>query len=67
MKKYEVTVQAVIRKTYTVEADNEDMAQLAAYDMFTVTPDEDEYYDQKVIDVYQSSVDDESRSNGPRS
>jgi hypothetical protein len=51
MKTYEVTVQAVIRKTYRVEADDMQKAQLQAYDMFTVEPDGDEYYDQKVIDI----------------
>jgi hypothetical protein len=51
MKTYEVTVEAVIRKTYSVKADDWEEATLQAYDMFTVEPDGDEYYDQQVIDI----------------
>ena len=64
--KYEVTVQAVIRKTYTVEADDVQKAQELAHEMFTVEPEGGEYYDQEIIDVCEASVDDDSRSNGPR-
>lgn len=66
MKAYEVTVQAVIRKTYRVEADDMQKAQEMAHEMFTVEPEGDEYYDQDIIDVCEASVDDDSRSNGPR-
>ena len=51
MKTYEVTVQAVIRKTYTVEADDMQKAQELAHEMFTVEPEGDEYYEQDIIDV----------------
>ena len=66
MNKYEVTVQAVIRKTYTVEADDMQKAQEMAHEMFTVEPEGDEYYDQGIIDVCEADVDDDRRSNGPR-
>lgn len=49
--KYQVTVQAVIRKTYAVEAADEYEAQNQANELFTVEPEGDEYYDQQVIDV----------------
>ena len=64
--RYAVTVQAVIRKTYEVEADDMQKAQEMANEMFTVEPDGDEYYDQQAIDVEEMEVSDESRSNGPR-
>lgn len=64
--KYQVTVEAVIRKTYEVEAEDEQKAQEMANEMFTVEPDGDEYYDQKAIDVEEMEVSDESRSYGPR-
>lgn len=51
MTKYRVTVQAVIRKTYEVEADDQQTAQEMANEMFTVEPDDDEYYSQDTIDV----------------
>jgi hypothetical protein len=66
MKTYEVTVQAIIRKTYTVEADDMQKAQEMAHEMFTVEPEDDECYEQDIVDVCEASVDDESRSNGPR-
>lgn len=49
--KYRVTVQAIIRKTYEVEADDQQAAQEMANAMFTVEPDDDEYYNQETIDV----------------
>lgn len=49
--KYQVTVQAVIRKTYAVEAADEYEAQNQANELFTVEPDDDEYYSQETIDV----------------
>ena len=51
MKKYQVTVQAIIRKTYEVEAVDEREAQSEANELFTVEPDGDEYYNQETIDV----------------
>lgn len=64
--KYRVTVEAVIRKTYEVEAEDLQKAQELANEMFTVEPDGDEYYDQQAIDVEEMEVSDESRSYGPR-
>ena len=49
MTKYQVTIEAVIRKTYEVEAEDMQKAQEMANEMFTVEPDGDEYYDQQVI------------------
>ena len=68
MKKFEVTVEAVIRKTYTVEAEDVQKAQEQAQEMFSVLnePGVDEHYDQQVLEVCEADVDDESRSNGPR-
>ena len=63
--KYRVTVEAVIRKTYEVEAEDLQKAQELANEMFTVEPDGDEYYDQQAIDVEEMEVSDESRSYGP--
>lgn len=51
MTRYQVTVEAVIRKTYEVEAVDESDAQNQANEMFTVEPEGDEYYGQEVIDV----------------
>jgi hypothetical protein len=51
MTKYQVTIEAVIRKTYEVEAEDMQKAQEMANEMFTVEPDGDEYYDQQAIDV----------------
>lgn len=63
--KYQVTVQAIIRKTYEVEAADEYEAQNKANELFTVEPDGDEYYNQETIDVEEMEVSDESRSYGP--
>ena len=49
--RYAVTIEAVIRKTYEVEADDMQKAQEMANEMFTVEPDGDEYYSQETIDV----------------
>lgn len=54
MKKYEVTIEAVIRKTYTVEAEDEQSAQEQAHEMFTVEPEGDEHYDQQVLEVCEA-------------
>jgi hypothetical protein len=51
MNKYRVTVEAVIRKTYEVEAEDEQAAQNQANEMFTTEPESDEYYGQQAIDV----------------
>lgn len=49
--KYQVTVEAVIRKTYEVEAEDSQKAQEMANEMFTVEPEGYECYDQQAIDV----------------
>lgn len=64
--KYRVTIEAVIRKTYEVEAEDTQQAQELANEMFTVEPEGGEYYNQQAIDVEEMEVSDESRSNGPR-
>jgi hypothetical protein len=51
MTKYQVTIEAVIRKTYEVEAEDMQKAQEMANEMFTVEPDGNEHYDQQAIDV----------------
>lgn len=53
MTKYQVTVEAIIRKTYVIKAKSSEKAQEMAQDMFTVEPehDYDEYYDQQVVDI----------------
>lgn len=49
--KYAITVQATIRKTYEIEADDSQKATEMAHEMFTVEPDGDEYYSQEAIDI----------------
>jgi alpha/beta superfamily hydrolase len=51
--KYEVTIQATITKTYTIDAPNEDEAIQAANDDFDVNTIEHTYenYEQDTIDV----------------
>ena len=51
MTKYQVTIEAVIRKTYEVEADTAQKAQEQAHGLFTVEPEGGEYYDQQAIDT----------------
>lgn len=53
MKTYSVTVEAVVRKTYTIEADSEDEAAELANEQFSVLPEDgiDEYYDQQVEEI----------------
>ena len=66
MTRYQVTVEAIIRKTYEIEAVGEYDAQNQANEMFTVEPEGGEYYGQQAIDVEEMEVSDESRSYGPR-
>lgn len=49
--KYAITVQATIRKTYEIEANDPDKAVEVAHEMFTVEPDGDEYYNQEAVDI----------------
>lgn len=63
--RYEVTIEAVIRKTYTVEAEDTGKAMEEAQGLFSVLPEGDEYYSQDVLKVCEADVSDESRSYGP--
>ena len=53
MATFEVTIEAVVRKTYTVNADDSYKAQEIAQEMFSVVnePGVDEYYSQEVIET----------------
>jgi hypothetical protein len=53
MRTFEVTIKAVIRKTYRVEAEDEQQAQQQAHEQFSVLnePGIDEHYSQDVIDI----------------
>ena len=48
LKTYDVTIVATVRKTYTVQAENEDDASTEAHEQFTLTNDDDipEKYEQ---------------------
>lgn len=50
--KYYVTIQATVRKTYEVEAEDKLEAQETATELFSVLEDgTPEYYNQEVIDI----------------
>jgi hypothetical protein len=50
--KYEVTIQARVVKTYTVEADNEDLAHELAHELFSVLNDDiPERYEEETLDI----------------
>jgi len=50
--KYEVTIQARVVKTYTVEADNEDVAYELAHELFSVLNDDiPERYEEETLDI----------------
>lgn len=52
IKKWNVTIEATVRKTLTVEGKNEEEAIENAYQYFSVTNDEiPEKYEENVIDV----------------
>jgi hypothetical protein len=52
MKTYEVTIKAIIVKTYTIEAESEAEALATANDVFSVENDEaPEHYEQDTVDV----------------
>jgi len=67
MKTYEVTIEAVIRKTYTVEAEDIQKAQEQAQEQFSVLnePGVDEHYSQDILEVCEAEVDYDSRSYEP--
>jgi len=50
--KYRVTVEAVVRKTFDIEAESSQEAQEEANEIFTVANDGgEEYYRQEAIDI----------------
>jgi hypothetical protein len=50
--KYEVTILARVTKTYTVEADDEDLAYELAHELFSVLNDDTpERYEEETIDI----------------
>ena len=52
MKKYEVTVRAIVTKTYVIEAESEAEATATAHDTFSVLEDgTDEDYDQDLLSI----------------
>lgn len=48
-KKYKVTIRAMITKTLSVKAENEDAADEIAHGLFTVENDGPEDYEQNTI------------------
>lgn len=50
MSKYRVTGEAIIRKTYEVEAEDEQGAMELANQDFTVQHEDGEHYSQQAID-----------------
>lgn len=51
MPRYQVTIKAVIRKTYEIEGVDQHDAQNKAQEQFTVEPEGDEHYTQEVLEV----------------
>jgi len=54
MKFYQVTVQAVVVKTFYIEAEDEIQAAYEANEMFTTGPDAVEKYDQEVVSIKEA-------------
>ena len=54
MKFYEVTVQAVVVRTFYIEAEDEIQAAYEANEMFTTGPDAVEKYDQEVVSIKEA-------------
>lgn len=57
MKTYKITIQAVIRKTYAIEAEDMNSAADAANECFNVNnePGVDEHYSQDILEICESS------------
>ena len=54
MKKYKVTIQARVVKSYTVEAENEDLAYELAHELFSVMNDDiPERYEEETLDILE--------------
>jgi hypothetical protein len=52
MKNFEVTIKAVITKTYNVQADDVDTAYELAHEKFSVLSDDTpEHYEQETVDI----------------
>lgn len=52
MKTYDVTIAARVTKTYRVSAEDAEQAHEAAWDIFSVVPDEaEEHYEQETLDI----------------
>ena len=51
MPKYLVTIQAIITKTYEVEAADEDQAVIEAHEQFNCSPEAPETYAQETVHV----------------
>lgn len=55
MKTYNVTIQATVTKTYTIEANSEETATEFANQCFSVLNEDgvEERYDQQIIDMVE--------------
>jgi hypothetical protein len=54
MPKFEVTIQARVIKTYTVEADDSEGAYNLAHEQFTTLCDDTpEHYEQETLDIIE--------------
>ena len=51
MPKYAVTIQAVVVKTYEVEAADQDEAEIEAQERFNVDPETGDSYEQETVDI----------------
>ncbi len=52
MKNFEVTIKAVITKTYNVQADDQDTAYELAHEKFSALSDDTpEHYEQETINI----------------
>lgn len=51
VRTYDVQIRATITKTVRVDAENEDAAVELAHQEFTLSPESEEHYDEKTLDV----------------
>lgn len=51
--RYKVTIEATVRKTYTIDADTEEEAAATAQDMFVVAEEDGipERYQQDIVEI----------------
>lgn len=60
MKSYDVTIQAIVTKTYRVTAESADKAVEIGHETFSVLNDDaPETYDQDLVSVEESQGDDQ--------